>query len=68
MGIGWNLHGHHRGMLAVGIFMVALAAAAGALFLMTDWPHAKTALLIAAPLAVLAVVAGFLGDVWPHDD
>jgi peptidoglycan/LPS O-acetylase OafA/YrhL len=66
MGFGWNIHGHHRAMLAIGIVAVSLAMAAGALFLITDWPHAKTALLIAAPLAVLAVVAGFVGDIWPH--
>ena len=67
MGIGWNIHGHHRAMLALGIVMVALAMAAGALFLITGWALAKTALLIAAPLAVVVVVAGFIGDVWPHD-
>ena len=66
MGIGWNIHGHHRAMLGIGIGAVALAVAAGALFLITGWALAKTALLIAAPLAVLAVVAGFVGDIWPH--
>jgi len=67
MGIGWNIHGHHRGMLVIGIVAVALAMAAGALFLITGWALAKTALLIAAPLAVLAVVAGFVGDIWPRN-
>lgn len=67
MGIGWNVHGHHRARLAIGIVAVFLAMAAGALFLVTGWALAKTALLIAAPLAVLVVVAGFVGDVWPHE-
>ena len=68
MALSDHISGTDRKVLNVAIVAVLVALGLGVTFLVTNLPIAKTAMFVAGPIAIVAVLAVLIRTWWPRDD